>query len=147
MKKLCILVACLLLLSTFTGCAFNTDTSAGTEAEPRGFRWVKSESYFVDYTIEGSTVQFRYSFCFENNTKYDRTLNAFSAKFNRWDLRNWIRYQKFYNGKLENGDTNILVESGQKVNITLVFCGEYLGGVVCEELEAKNIGMCQRLSD
>ena len=118
-----------------------TETNDNTET---GF-WIRNESYFVDYTIKGDKIQFRYSFCFQNLSDYDMILYAFSATFRKRDLKGWLKYEKGIEGVLDNGEDKVLLPTGQKMNVVLVFEGEYLGGEVNEDVFIKHIGMCQRI--
>ena len=145
MKRLMMLTACFCFLITLTGCF--SDAASDMNPESETFRWVKEESHFVDYQVKGETVQFRYVFCFENHTDHDIRLSSFTASFRKDDLKDWIRYQQFYSGTPENGESDVLIGKGNKMSVMFVFEGEYLGGIINENLLAEDLVMIQRIAD
>ena len=144
MKKYCIIILLIIIISIFVQCA--PISSSEPNEEFGGNRWIEEESGFLDYTIVDETIQFRYLFCFQNDTEYDLTFNAFAAKFKKRDLKGWLQYEKFFNGTLENGENSVTVKAGEKKNLALIFEGEYLGGTVNENLNAVHIGMVERVT-
>lgn len=145
MKKLiCFLLSCLILFLC-TACQFSLTDGETTDSNSENGFWVRSESYFVGYTVSGDKIQFRYSFCFQNLSEYDLKADAFVVSFRKRDLKNWLMYEQNFIGELISGDKDVLIPSGEKVNVILVFEGEYLGGEVNEEVYIKRITMCQRI--
>ena len=124
-KQIQCVITLLFLILSFNSCS-SSDTIS--------LRWFPEESYFVGYEIIGDTVKFQYSICFENCTEYD-TIISLQAKFRRNDLKGWMKYENFFAGYDENGETlHQLIEANQKINIVYTFIGKYTGGTVNEKI-------------
>lgn len=139
MKKIRIIR--LLLICIFL-CACN---SPETVDSPNGLNWIPEESYFVDYSIEGDRVKFRYLFTYENTTDVDMIIKYPRVTFMRKGLRGWLEYQNGYSGTNEDGTTKIYSSAGEKVSFVLTFEGEYLGGDVNTKIVPSSIIFMQEL--
>lgn len=94
------------------------------------FTWIPEESYFVDYEINGNKIKFQYSICFENKDD-EETEFMLSAKFKKSELEGWIKYEKFFDGMDENGESSYRkIPPHTKMNMSFYFEGDYLGGEV-----------------
>ncbi len=102
--------------------------------ESKGLRWLRNQSFFMDYSISDDIVSFRYSICFENTSDHDYLISPIAAKFEKSELDGWLRYEKFFEGRVETGEYNTLIPSGETINVIFVFKGDYLGGKVNEKL-------------
>lgn len=108
--------------------------TAESDGEYRGLRWIREESYFVDYSIVGDIVQFRYSICFNNTSGHDLLISPVSAEFDVRELNGWLEYEDFFRGKIDGAEYEALIPDGEKVHIIFVFEGTYLGGEVNQKL-------------
>ena len=96
--------------------------------------WIPEKSFFIDYEIKDNRVKFCYSICFINQSEHD-TKFSLSAKFDRKELKKWIKYEPFFIGYDEFGKMNISeIKSGETKNIKFFFEGEFAGGTVNAEL-------------
>lgn len=143
------LVICMIIVVSniliLTSCNFDSFGLSETKGDTESGFWIRNESYFVDYAIEGDRIQFRYSFCFQNLSDYDLILYSIGARFRKRDLKDWLKYEKRFDGVPDNSDHEIHLKSGQKMNVVLVFEGEYLGGEVNKDIYIKRIIMAQRI--
>ena len=121
---LLVIATCLLCIG-FSAC-YNQDNQNAAN----GLDWIKEESYFLDYTIDGTIVEFRYLFTFENTTHRDMIISFPQVKFSRKELKGWLEYKDSYIGISEDGSTDNYIPAGKKVSIVLSFKGNYLGGDV-----------------
>lgn len=130
-----------LLLLFILVCFVNANQDSGDESAD--FYWDREKSHFVDYSISGDTIQFRYALCFVNNNDdgYDFILSHLIASFRKRELRGWLKYEKCYHGLLEDGSSEIIIKNGETVEIIYTFAGEYLGGPVNEDLSMPDIVM------
>lgn len=142
----CFVTMCTIIL-LIVACHFPfDDVSISDKKNENGF-WVRDQSYLLDYTIKDNSIQLRYSFCFQNHTGYDLRVNGFVVDLRKSDLNGWLKYENSYNGALENGDDDILILSGEKINVILVLEGEYLGGEVNTNFRVNHIVMGQRIEE
>lgn len=96
--------------------------------------WIPEESHFVDYEIHENRIKFQYTICFNNNSNEAVDISI-TAKFNKSDLNNWIKYEDFFIGEDKNGKVKYgTILPKEKRNISYYFEGEYLGGSVNEQL-------------
>lgn len=127
-KKLIFLLDVFILIPTMlSACASDTfkDVAIG---------WIPESSYFVDYQVTGDKIKFRYSVCYYNNT-LDRIDIGIAAKFNKKELRGWLKYESFFFGMDDDGDMKYeTVNPKEKKNIVFCFEGDYLGGSVNRNL-------------
>ncbi|MBQ2676082.1 MAG: hypothetical protein IJF54_01605 [Clostridia bacterium] len=95
-------------------------------------KWIEKKSKFVGYEItDKNTVQLRYSLCFENNEDWDLSVSYISAEFDEEKLNGWMDYREAFVGYIEGAeDKNIIVKSGEKKMVDVIFEGTYLGGKV-----------------
>ena len=134
---------CIIILLIVAG-HFSFGNIAVSEKNENEF-WVREESYLLNYTIQDNSIQLRYSFCFQNQTGYDLRLNGFVVDLRKRDLKGWLKYEDSYDGVLENGEDDILILSGERINVILVIEGEYLGGDVNTNFRINHIVMGQRI--
>lgn len=140
MKKLLLIVLSILIALSLVFVAWTiwTIVSSGLENnDDQGYslRWLKEESYFVDYEItSANTIKFRYSICLVNDTEDDITVSL-SAKFEKNELKGWVEQDDFFLGCDENGNWLYQeIKGGEKKNVIFVFEGKYLGGDPNENL-------------
>lgn len=138
-KMVVVSIFFVLILLSVSAC-FNIEKKS-SGAEEQGFRWIREESSFIDYSICDDTIRFRYAFCFENKTEDDVSVSCLTAKFRKRELYGWLKYEKFYDGVLESGDFAITINAGQKVTVVYVFTGQYSGGLVPEKVSVPDITM------
>lgn len=103
-------------------------------SESSGFRWVKEESYLLDYQITEDTIQFRYSMCFENFSDEDCIISTLSVAFDKSELSGWLEYNDFFSGTLDDEHYEVLIRSGERISAVFIFTGKYLGGSVNDKL-------------
>ena len=127
-------------------CHLPFDGATNADKKNENEFWVKDQSYLLDYTIQDNSIELRYSFRFENHTGYDLRINGFVVDLRKKDLKGWLKYEDFYNGMLENGEDDIMIRSGEKIDVVLVLKGEYLGGEVNTNFQVDHIVMGQRIA-
>lgn len=127
-KRFLLLLVVALLV--FTSC--KKHTVPVTAIEQNRLLWVKEECHFVDYIIKDDTIIFRYSFCFDNQSRHDIIISSFTASFAPKELEGWVAYNDFFFGKTDQPE--ILIHDGEKAIVTISFEGDYLGGEVNEDL-------------
>ena len=119
------------------------------ESEDLAFECVIDESYFIDYEITTENkIKIRYSICFINHTEDDLVVQSLSFTFKKKDISGWLKYEDSFDCLEEHG--NILgtrINAFEKVNVTFVFEGEYLGGKVNETLSFKQCVFCLGRAD
>lgn len=102
--------------------------------EKSAIEWIPEESHFVDYEINENRIKFQYSICFNNNSNESFDIGI-TAKFNKSELNKWLKYEDFFIGEDKNGKMNYeTILPKEKRNISYYFEGEYLGGLVNEQL-------------
>lgn len=138
----------LFLLGIVLTVILNLNSKSKLNTTPSGVCWISNESHFVDYQITGNIIHFRYLMCFENTSKDDHIVSAISAEFSASELNGWIEYNKVFSGFLDNGQHEILISPGSKVEVICVFSGTYLGGAVNEQLSPpQKVSYIQRISE
>lgn len=97
--------------------------------------WVPEESQFVDYTIDGDLITFRYAICFINDSTDNHSIKL-SAKFHAEDLSGWTGQHDFLSGCDENGEwVSHVIPNGEKVVHTYCFTVPYSGGTVNTDIQ------------
>lgn len=92
--------------------------------------WVPEESQFVDYTINGDQVTFRYAICFINDSTDNYSIKL-SAKFHAEDLSGWTDQCDFLDARDASGEWNDReVPGNHKVVHIYSFSVPYSGGAV-----------------
>ena len=124
-----ILICCIL----FTGCRYDIQSDPGIDSK-NGLRWIKDESYFVDYTIDGEKIIFKYALTFENSAERDILVSYPSVSFYMIQTIRWIEYERFYDGRLEDGSEEFIIHAGERLCLIFSFEGKYVGGEVNENL-------------
>lgn len=124
-----ILICCIL----FAGCRHDAQSDSGIDSR-NGLRWIKDESYFVDYTIDGEKIIFKYALTFENSAEEDILIRYPTVYFYRFQLWGWMEHQNGYKGKCEDGSSEFIVPAGESRCVICVFEGKYLGGTVKTDL-------------
>ena len=115
------------IMTFFTSCK-------NTNQDRCSIEWIPEESYFVNYEIHENKVKFQYSICFKNYTNEVVDIGI-TAKFNKVDLKNWLQFEDYFIGQDKNGEMKYgKILPKEKNNINFYFEGEYLGGLVNEQL-------------
>ena len=129
-KILCVVLATVCLFCIwFSACGAEPTNNSAT-----GVDWIREESHFVDYSIDGDVIKFRYLFTFENTYHRDMIISYPQVEFSRKELKGWLEYKDSYVGVSEDGTTDTYIPAGEKVGVVLTFEGKYLGGEVNTEL-------------
>jgi len=89
--------------------------------------WVQNECQVESCEIIGNVVEIKCKLVFENHDDTSRTISYLRGKFNYWELFGWAKYEKFFEGKIENGDTQVLIPAGEKIEVIYTFITEYNG--------------------
>ena len=112
-------------------------TSSPEDVESNWLTWDTNECKMLNYMISGDRIQVRYSVRMVNNDEEaDWKVSYFGLYFTREDVSGWLKYEKAYDCTLENGQTSVVVPSGEYVDVVLQFEGEYLYGEVNKNLPA-----------
>lgn len=146
MKRIVCFVSICLIILLMGACHLPFDGATNADKKNGNEFWVKDQSYLLDYTIQDNSIELRYSFRFENHTGYDLRINGFVVDLRKKDLKGWLKYEDYYNGMLENGEDDIMIRSGEKIDVVLVLKGEYLGGEVNTNFRVNHILMGQRIA-
>ncbi len=114
-NNICFLCAVVILIAFLVIMSFIILSPPKKTDNDNGYlSWIKEESYFVDYSIVDSTVKFRYSICFENTSEYDFQISPASAGFQADELKEWVAYEKSFEGYPESDEYYTVIPSGKK---------------------------------
>ena len=126
-KMILLLDIFMFILIMLSGCTSDTTNDVVTG-------WIAKDSYFVDYKITGDKIKFRYSVCYYNDT-LDPIDIGMAAKFNKRELRGWLKDENFFFGMDDDGNMKYeTINPKEKKNIVFCFEGDYLGGSVNKNL-------------
>lgn len=125
-------VICIFIVAVFLnlcGCFVHKENESNNS-----LYWIKEDGRFIDYSIYGETIAFRYLVSFKNNSDHDLIITAPTVYFQKKDMQGWIDYHDSLESSFPNDEHNVLIKSGEKKDIILEFEGPYSGGVVNENI-------------
>lgn len=98
--------------------------------------WVRRESRFVDYYIDGDTVVFRYLLVFHNDSEYDYIVYSPQMDFPEDEVCEWIALPEKggLRGYFPNNEYECRIRMGTIKRVIVTITGRYLGGEVNENL-------------
>lgn len=122
----------LTIIVNICGCSYDFNRNE----EIAGLRWIESDSFFVDYRIDGNKVTFRYSIHLINTSENAKKFSL-SAKFKKSEINSWVIPEDngYLTGYVEDDDSLYkTIKSKEEVDVIYTFEGDYLGGTINENL-------------
>ena len=123
------------------GClAFYNVILMSREPASLGIYYEPSESYLVDYQVEGNTIVFRYSLHFKNLHVSDLTVSSVNLFFEESDLEGWMECNSDgFLGRLDGETDELLIKAEEEIDAIYTFSGVYLGGTVNQQLAPETL--------